>query len=163
MNTTNFTATKQQLEIILEHVADGITMQDTNHQLVYLNPAAAKILGFSLPEAALAAGQEAIMSNFEIFDERKRPLALSYLPNRQALMGEAAPSRIIGYRSSADQPLRWSSVRSSPIYDRNKQIEFVVTVFQDITAIKNAELRLKDANRRITKLLENILKTEERV
>src|SRR5436305_10369557 len=38
---------KQQLEVILENIADGISVQDVNGNIVYMNEAGAKLCGYT--------------------------------------------------------------------------------------------------------------------
>ena len=44
---------KQQLEVILSHIADGITVQDRSGTLVYVNDAGAKLSGFASAQEML--------------------------------------------------------------------------------------------------------------
>lgn len=160
MNKPQQLTSPQQLEAILQHIADGITVQNQTGELVYINPTAATILGYDCTTAAMEAGPATIIGKFEVFDEKEHPIPLTSLPGRRAMRGEAEPAMIIGFKHAGQTKVRWSSVKASPIYDEAGQVSHVVNVFQDITPLKDAELKLKDANKRITKLLEDVLKVD---
>jgi PAS domain S-box-containing protein len=153
--------TKKQFEAILEHVADGIVVQDRKAQIVFVNPAAARMLGFASPELAMRAGRDRILDRFDLFDERGDPLPVELLPGRQALRGKPEVASIVRARSNegSDTGMRWGWLKASPIQDEDGNLEYVVTVFQEITALKTAELGLAEANQRIMHLLEQTLKT----
>jgi PAS domain S-box-containing protein len=157
-------STREQFRAILEHIVDGVVVQDMNAEIVYLNPAAAKMLRFDSQEQALKAGVDRILSGFELTDERGRPFPKEQLPGREALKGKPEPVRVVrvGVHEDGVKRWRWAWVKASPIFDERQGMEFVVTVFQEITAMKQAELGLKDANQRITRLLEEVLETSER-
>jgi PAS domain-containing protein len=157
-------STRDQFRAILEHIVDGVVVQDMNAQIVYLNPAAAKMLRFSSPAEALEAGVDGILRAFDaLCDEHGRPLPVEMLPGRQALRGQPEPVRIVrvGLQEEGEHTWRWAWVKASPIQDEKRQLEYVVTVFQEITAMKQTELGLKDANHRITRLLEEVLEVSE--
>jgi PAS domain-containing protein len=149
----------QQFRAILDHIADGVVVQDVDAELVYLNPAATKMLGFADADEALKVGRAGILRAFDIFDDYGRPLPVEMLPGRQAIKGEAQPARVVRVQPHDAAPgcWRWAWVKASPIQSDDLKTEYVVSVFQEITQMKQTELGLKDANRRITKLLEQVL------
>lgn len=160
MKPLNRPTTKKQFQAILEHVVDGIVVQDHEAQVIYINSAAARMLGWEDAEHALEVGRDGILKQVTLFDELGSPLPVELLPGRQALRGEHEPTRIIRARTvdTPESAWRWAWVKASPIYDsRGEQVEYVVSVFQEITAMKNAELGLMDANLRMTRLLEQAL------
>jgi PAS domain-containing protein len=110
-------STREQFRAILEHIVDGVVVQDMNAEVVYLNPAAAKMLRFSSQEEALAAGVEGILRAFDsIYDENGMPFTRDMLPGRQALKGQAEPVRIVrvGLDEDGEHQWRWAWVKASP-------------------------------------------------
>jgi len=146
------------LKQILDAVASGITVQDPDGKLVYVNPAATRFLNCDTPEEALALGSEAIVKQFHFFDENGRPLSVKDLPGRRALKGEVEAAKIIGSTSAKTRGTLWSSVKALPVKDASGQVILAVNVFEDITASKESEAKLRDANQRITDLLAKTLK-----
>jgi len=162
MNSAQPSITKKYLTAILEHIADGVIVQDPAAEIVYINPAAASLLGFATAQAALTAGRDHILGQFHLFDEHGQPLPVDKLPGREALRGHTNPTRIIRARTNSSGPatVRWAWIKATSIQDAQSQIEYVVTTFQEITHLKNAELRLADTNQRIINLLEQTLKLD---
>jgi PAS domain S-box-containing protein len=156
-------STRDHFRAILEHIVYGVVVQNMDAEIVYINPAAARMLGFSGQEEALEAGRDGILRAFRLYDENGQLMAVDRLPGRRALKGEPEPVRIIRVRSSTvpDSTWRWAWVKASSIQSDDQQLEFVVSIFQEITALKQAELGLKDANQRITKLLERVLDSSD--
>jgi len=80
--------TKDQLEAILQGVADGINVLDATGRLIYVNEAAARAAGYPSAQAMLQAhdtGQ--LFERFDILDESGQPFPIAQLPNRLALQG----------------------------------------------------------------------------
>jgi PAS domain S-box-containing protein len=129
---------KQQLEVILENIADGISVQDVGGNIVYMNEVGAKLCGYaSSAELLQAPGNQTqagyTLQRFEILDERGAPLPLDELPGSRALRGEKAPQAIIQYIDRKSQEQRWSLVKAQPIVDEHGEVLLAVAVFSDIT------------------------------
>jgi two-component system, OmpR family, phosphate regulon sensor histidine kinase PhoR len=137
---------KQQLEVILENVADGVFVQDARGTVVYMNEAAARLWGYAsaaqvqlapdLPAQAAAAVQRSDMR-----DERANPFPVEELPGSRALRGEKAPQAVVQYEESGSQTRRWALVKARPIRDADGQVQLAVTIFSDITEAHEAEKR----------------------
>lgn len=122
-----------ELLAILDGVADGITAQDQTGRLIYANPAAAAATGFASARELLATPAAEIMRAFELFDESGRPLPLSELPGRRALVGSHEEERLLRFRFKANGEERWSIVRASPVLDPNGKVRFVLNTWHDVT------------------------------
>ncbi len=129
---------KQQLEVILENIADGISVQDVNGNIVYMNEAGAKLCGytslaefFRVPDYQIKAGYT--LQRFEIFDERGTPFPPHELPGSRALRGEKSPQAIVQYFDKASKQRRWSLVKAQPIIDEKGEVQLAVAIFGDIT------------------------------
>jgi PAS domain S-box-containing protein len=133
---------RAELEAVLRHVADGITVLDETGAIVYANDAAARLIGFDSSAELMATPVSEVMSRFEMFDDSGEPLSPERLPSRLALRGVES-EQVVGYRTVGDTVERWSLVRASPIFDEAGRVKFAVNAFQDITARKRAEERLR--------------------
>src|SRR5688572_11329004 len=78
----------EQLAIILEGVADGITAQRPDGRLLYANDAAARVCGYASAQALMAAEPQDLLQRFDAFDEQGNPFDWEQLPGRRALAGE---------------------------------------------------------------------------
>ena len=131
---------RTQLAIILEGIADGITVLDPAGQLIYGNDAAARLIGYPDAQALLAAPVEDILRQFETFDEAGQPLANDDLPGHLALHGIASPPQAIRFRVRATGEEHWSLVTAQAVFNEAGTLELVVSLFREITDLKRAEL-----------------------
>jgi PAS domain S-box-containing protein len=158
-------AARAQFKLILDHIVDGVVVQDEQTDLVYLNPAAAKLLGFNAVEEALEAGVQGILKDFSaLFDDNGLPLSVEQLPGRQALRGEVEPVQIVRVQPRDAEPgaWKWAWVKASSICEEGSaKPTYVVTIFQEITQMKRTEQGLKKANQRVVDLLEQVLDASE--
>jgi PAS domain S-box-containing protein len=157
---SGFPTSREQFEAILSHIADGVAVQNPDASIVYLNPAAAHIMGFSSPEEALLIGID-LERDMELFDEHENPLSIDLLPGRQALQGVKTPTRVVRvtFRDDPNRRPHWAWVKASPVNGTGGELDYVVNVFQEITHLKQAELGLREANQRVTNILEEVLVT----
>jgi PAS domain S-box-containing protein len=139
-------SSRADLAMILDGVADGVMAMDASGRLIFVNETAAKMMGFADPAAALEAGRPAIAARFELIDAQHRPLPAEALPTERALRGETPPEMLVGYRRPPDPSVRWSLVRSRPVFDRSGALRSVTTIFRDVTAARMAEDALRAAN-----------------
>src|SRR6185369_4747239 len=75
----------EQLGLILDNVADGITAQAPDGSLIYANDAAAVLSGFKSGKEMQTAPVGEIVKRFALFDEEGKPLSSQELPGNKAL------------------------------------------------------------------------------
>ena len=126
--------------VFLDHVGDGVTVQDPSGRLIYANAAAARALGFSTAAELLATPLSQVMERFAVFDGDGEPFPLDRLPGRRALRGEPEPAVTVRFRINDTGDERWSVARASPVLDAAGRVRFAVNVWQDATAQKRAEI-----------------------
>jgi PAS domain S-box-containing protein len=124
---------RDQLAIILRGVADGITMTTPSGGMLYANEAAAQLMGYPTPEAALAAPPGEILSKFEILDAEGRPFPIARLPSRQAFTGADHSGMMLRFRVRATGEERWSVVRATAVRDPAGHIVSAISIFRDMT------------------------------
>ena len=127
------------LAVFLDHVGDGVTVQDPSGRLVYANAAAARNLGFASATEFLAAPIGEVVGRFALFDEDGQPFPVENLPGRRALQGEPESTVTVRFRVQETGEERWSIIRSSPVLDADGSVLYAVNVWQDATAQKRAE------------------------
>src|SRR5262249_42551186 len=125
--------------------------------LVFVNQAAARMMHCASPEEAIQKGGAGILAGFDFRDETGRPVKVADLPGRRALQGVEEPEMIVSYTSRQHQDVRWTVIKAMPVFNAAGHVMVSVSVLQDITDLKLAEQRLKAANDRITRLLEQTL------
>jgi PAS domain S-box-containing protein len=127
------------LAVFLDHVGDGVTVQDPSGRLVYANAAAAQALGFTSAAELLAAPVTEVVGRFALFDAEGQPFPVENLPGRRALRGQPESAVTLRFRVQETGEERWSTIRSSPVTDAAGNVLYAVNVWQDATAQKRAE------------------------
>jgi PAS domain S-box-containing protein len=134
---------REGLDAVLDHVTDGVTVQDRAGGIVYANRAALPAIGFESQAELLQAPISEVMRRFELFDEGGEPFPLDRLPGRRALAGEAPPPVVVRYRPMGAADERYARVTARPIRGLDGSVEFVVNTFHDITELKRGEQALR--------------------
>jgi PAS domain S-box-containing protein len=134
---------REGLDAVLDHVTDGVTVQDPSGRIVYANRAALPAIGFKSLEELLQAPSAEVLRRFELFDEAGKPFSLDQLPGRRALAGEAPPPVIVRYRPTGAGEERYARVTARPIRGVEGTVEHVVNTFHDITELKRSEQALR--------------------
>jgi PAS domain S-box-containing protein len=136
---------RDQLDIILQEVADGIFVYAPDSRLLYANETAVRMTGYASLEELLATSPLEVTRRYELVDEQRQPFPLSQLTHVRVLAGEPEAQVIMGSRvAGTEQPEHWSLVISRPVRDERGAITMVVTITHDITERMLAEQR-KDA------------------
>ena len=134
---------REGLDAVLDHVTDGVTVQDPSGRIVYANRAALPAIGFKSLEELLQAPSAEVLRRFELLDEAGKPFSLDQLPGRRALAGEAPPPVIVRYRPTGVEQERYARVTARPIRGVDGTVEYVVNTFHDITELKRGEQALR--------------------
>ncbi len=137
---------REQQAIILRGVADGVTAQGTNGELLYANDAAARLIGFASPEELLETPMAEVMSRFQVLDETGQPLPAAQLPGRLAAAEKRPVERLMRFRTQPDGEERWSFVRAAPVLDEQGDVQFAINIFHDVTANRRAEQQAREQN-----------------
>ncbi len=130
---------RDDLEAIVEGVADAVTAQAPDGRLVYANDAAVRLLGFASAEELLSAPPASLRGRFEMRDDDGREIPYELLPGRRALAGERPAPLTVRYRDPATGEDHWSRVQSTPVFDEQGGVRLAINVIEDITEIKRAE------------------------
>src|SRR5690348_15705508 len=64
----------EELRLMLDGIADAVTVQSPDHRLIYANEAAARLYGLPRDERLDGFSTERYLSDFEILDDLGRPL-----------------------------------------------------------------------------------------
>lgn len=138
-----YRALSRRLEIVLEGVADGISVQDRSGAIVFANSAAAHACGFDTPEQLIAAESSVMVSNFELVDRAGNPMSFADLPGRRVLAGEQSCTAV--FRVIERRTLRtwWTQVRASAVLGADGKPELAVNIWHDVTTEYQHERQAK--------------------
>lgn len=134
-------AEHERFAAVLDGIDEGITLQDRSGKLVFANPAAARVIGFSSVSELLAAPLSELMSRFQLFAADGRPLASDELPGRAAMEGRQGQEILVQYRVGRGGPIRWSRLRAAPLRDASGQVIQAINIFSDVTEKHREEQR----------------------
>jgi PAS domain S-box-containing protein len=129
---------RDQLDLILRSISEGVTVQAPDGRLVFANDAAAQLCGFASAAAMLAANARSLVEMFEVWREDGTPFPWDELPGRLALQGEASTA-IVRFRLNHTGEERWSFVSGAPVVGANGNIEAAVSVFREFTERRRTE------------------------
>lgn len=120
---------------ILETMAEGVIVYDTNGDPQIANPAAEDLLGVSLNRmrgSAVSPSRRVIKQDGTSFAHADLPLNISLRE------GVAVFGTIMGVEQP-DDLLTWLSVNSVPIKNEHNEITDVIVTFSDFTRVMNAQ------------------------
>jgi PAS domain S-box-containing protein len=152
----------ENLNAVLDHIFEGVTVQNPKGELIYSNREAARIIGFNSPEELLSTPINRIMQKFLLYDEKGTILNPLDLPSRVAIAKKKSSERMIRFRVISTGIDRWSVVKANPVLDKHNNLIAVVNTFHDITDLKLSEQKLSILVR-ANKLMTNSLNYKTRL
>jgi PAS domain S-box-containing protein len=132
---------QQRMEAIVGSLADAVTIRDLSGRLIYANDAAMHMMGMSAAESIEQHDPVDLFERYTVTDQNGAPLSMHDLPSVRLLAGEDPEPLVLRFVSDASGDELWRVLKSTPLYDIHGQIEAAVTIIEDITASKRAELR----------------------
>ena len=129
----------EEVNAILNGVADAVTAQAPDGALVYANEAAVELMGYSSVEEFLGADPADFLDRFEMLGEHGEPLSLTQFPGRRALAGEQPAPLLVRSRRRGTAEWMWSRVIATPVLDAAGAVRLAINVIEDITYLKRAE------------------------
>lgn len=124
---------KEQLNVILQGVADGITVQDHTGAIVFVNDAAARMSGYNSPLEMYKAWKSKHVKKYHVADSSGNPFSLQQMPGRRVLNGEKNPEAIVRYVNISTEQVMYSLIKSTPIVDTRGKVIYAINIFRDIT------------------------------
>jgi serine phosphatase RsbU (regulator of sigma subunit)/PAS domain-containing protein len=131
---------RDELQAILDGVADAVTAQGRTDHLVFANQAAVDSFGFDSLDELLATPLGDIVDRFEFEDGEGNPFPLDQLPGRRALAGDPAPEPALTHFRLRDsgQPFRWVRVKALPVFDTEGEAVLAINIMEDVTEEREA-------------------------
>jgi serine phosphatase RsbU (regulator of sigma subunit)/PAS domain-containing protein len=148
---------QQRLEATLASIAEAVLVRDARGRIVFANPATANLLRLPSPEAVTTATPGSLMARYDVFDEQGRPITLDDLPSMALQRGEHADPLLVRNVIRATGEERWLLHKATPVYDDDGSLSLIVSVIEDLTEVKRAELAqrlLAEAGRALSSSLD---------
>jgi PAS domain S-box-containing protein len=141
---------------ILDSLAEAVTIRDRHHHIIYANNAAVRQMGFDSLEEMQRRPLQSIFDDYIVQDEDGQPLQMSDVPSVRLLGGEGAESLIMRTIHRVTGEIRWNLLKSTPLRDQNGEPVAAVTIIEDVTLEKAAELRQRFLGRATETLMSSI-------
>jgi serine phosphatase RsbU (regulator of sigma subunit)/PAS domain-containing protein len=126
----------------LDTLEEAVTMNGPDGSTVYANQAAVRLLGATSAEEVVNGQPGAISARYGIYDEAGRPYDYRDLPAFRALAGEEHPeAKLVRNVVLATGEERWLLNKVSVLRDADGGVDRIVNVIEDVTEVKNAEVR----------------------
>ena len=126
---------------ILDALAEAVTIRDPHHHILYANRAALRQMGFSSLADLQRQPPQAIFADYLVHDEHGGELTMDQIPSVRLLAGEAAEPLVLRTIHRTSGELRWEVLKAAPLHDTDGRVVAAVTVIEDITRERVAELR----------------------
>lgn len=128
---------------LFEVLDEAVTVRDMGGELVFANRAALEHLGFVSLEELRHSPTTAIMDEYVVEDEHGVPLGHDDIPSVRLINEEPIAPVLMRVVHRATGELSWSLLKSSPLRDDDGTLAGAITVNEDVTAVKMAEVRTR--------------------
>ncbi|MHB1569823.1 MAG: SpoIIE family protein phosphatase [Solirubrobacteraceae bacterium] len=129
-----------RLSAALGSLAEAVTIQNPQGELIYANQAAAEMMGFDEPSQVLAPSAAELVGRYDFYHEDGSPLDPSEFPGRRVLAGEEPEPLVMRLVDRDTGEQGWRLAKASVVRDDDGRPAIVVNVLADITMAKRAEV-----------------------
>jgi PAS domain S-box-containing protein len=134
-------STEGRLEAIVGNLGEAVSAFTPDGRQVFANQAAAELSGASSPDELLTTPVGEIVARFTILDEAGAEVRFEDLPIGRALRGEHAEPTLLRAIDRTGGADRWLLSRVEPVRDDAGEVQLIVAVTEDVTAVKRQEAR----------------------
>lgn len=125
---------------ILDALAEAVTIRDPHHHILYANRAAIESMGFASLEDMQRHPPHSIFAEYIVQGEDGEELTMDAVPSVRLLAGEPAKELVMRTINRSTGELKWQLLKAAPLHDQDGQPVAAVTVIEDITRERIAEL-----------------------
>ncbi|MBI4319803.1 MAG: PAS domain-containing protein [Chloroflexi bacterium] len=136
-----------ELGATIASVADGLVIYDSTGNIVRVNPAAERMLGYSLTQLQLPLSERIALVGAET--AAGKPFSIDELPVQRAMRGETVHG-VVTVLHPPDGGTIWTSVSAAPIRSSDGRVLGSVAGFTDITALHELQEQREDFIRSIS-------------
>lgn len=145
---------KEQIEVILKGIGDGVTVWDREGNMIYNNDKSLWL--HSLNQEGENISFDAIPDLMIAYDEDGVVVPPEEYPSKQAMQGVQIGPQIFNVHNLALNEDKWVIINATPIFDQSDQVQLVVTITQDITQIREHEQEIKRAKAQLEVILDSV-------
>jgi Stage II sporulation protein E (SpoIIE)/GAF domain len=125
---------------ILDSLGEAVTIRNRGG-IVHANRAALASMGFETVEQMQARGAGSIFEDYIVQDEHGQDLTMADVPSVRQLAGEAGDPLLMRTVHRETGEMKWDLLKSMPLRDETGQPIATVTIIEDVTLEKTAQLR----------------------
>ena len=144
------------MDAILDSLAEAVTIRDPSHHIIYANRAALAHMGFSSLEEMQARGLYSIIGDYIVLDEDGNELTMQDIPSVRQLAGEPAEQLLMRTVHRVTGEVKWDLLKATLLRDDRGEPVAAVTIIENVTAEKTAELRERFLARTTETLMSSI-------
>lgn len=130
---------ERRMDNVMSLLDEAVVIHDAAGALVYANPAASDLMGFSGDEDATTLSIPDLGERFHVRAEDGTELAPEDLIGQRALAGESAGPLVVRASYPDRDRERWLVTRAKPIMGPDGRALYSVTAIEDVTALKRVE------------------------
>ena len=140
MLSQTVTGLERRLEATLTNLAEAVLVREADGRIVFANSAAARLLNLGSAREVTNAAPGQLMALYDVFDEAGRSIELADLPASRAARGEVPEPLLVRNVIRATGEERWLLNKATPVFDADGSLSLIVSVIEDLTEVKRAEL-----------------------
>jgi len=132
---------ERRFEALVGSLTDAVTIRDREHRFLYANSAAIAHLGFDSWEQLRDTPPAQIMKDYLVWGEDGGVISMDDIPSVRILRGEQAEPLLIRSVHQDTGAERWNLLKAAPLLDEDGEVEATITIIEEVTERKRAELR----------------------
>lgn len=129
---------ERRMDTVMSILDEAVVIHGAGGELLFANPAAARMLGYETSEQAISTPTARIRERFAIHDEDGREVPADALVGRRALTG-ATGSQVLRVIELETGRERWTRTKARAIEGPEGDVLYSVTAIEDVTEVKRAE------------------------
>ena len=141
---------------LLDSLAEAVTIRNPQHEIIHANRAAVEHMHLDSLEELQQRGVNSIISDYIIQDEQGNQLTMADVPSVRQLAGETAESLLMRTVHRTTGEAKWDLLKSTLLRDEAGEAIATVTIIEDVTLEKTAELRQRFLARASETLMSSI-------
>jgi PAS domain S-box-containing protein len=134
---------EQRFAGIVDSLAEAVTIRNLDDRIIYANRAALDSMGFASVAEMTQAPPTSIMDAYIVTGEDGGEIGMDDIPSVRLLRGEQPGPLLMRTVDRATGLERWRLLKAAGLTDPDGNIEAAVTIIEDVTSVKQAEVRTR--------------------
>jgi serine phosphatase RsbU (regulator of sigma subunit)/PAS domain-containing protein len=130
-----------RMEAIIANLGEAVSAFAPDGTLLFANQAAVELTGAQTEAEVGVADLRAALERWAVFDEQGDPIPYDVLPIARAFAGEAPEPLLVRSVDRVTGRDLWVLWRAAAVRGPDGEIQFVVSVGEDLSAVKRQEMR----------------------